>query len=286
MGSPIETPAEQSLIYLNHERDIERPIIHFSHANGYGPLTYSRFLKPFQASHSVIASRHRPLWSPMPDPESTESWEHFSDDILCSLGSVKHPVSSVGHSMGSATIVMAAHRKPELFKHLVLIEPALVPPSYYSILKLFGKHVAHRVPLVSRTLSRVDCWESPEQVYAHFRPKAVFKNISDEGLWDYINHGTYSDKEGKQRLLYSREWEARCYVLAHNIWPMLESLELPVLVIRGENSKTFSAATLKKLQNRAPQHSYLEVAGAGHLLPFEYPDSLAESISAWLERVS
>lgn len=278
----MTTDTAQSLVRIHGSPEDSGPVFHFSHANGYGPLTYSRFLEPFKSSHQVIASNHRPLWQPAQDPKATHSWLHFGEDVLAALATIAQPVSSVGHSMGSAAITMAASQRPSLFRHLVLIEPALVPASYYVILKLFGKHIANRVPLVSRTLNRIDSWESPEHSFAHFRPKSVFKNISDEGLWDYVNHGTYIDSDGRTRLIYSKEWEARCYLLAHNIWQMLIGLKLPVLIVRGSNSNTFSASTMKKLQKLAPQHSYLEVAGAGHLLPFEYPDRLASDILDWL----
>lgn len=272
----------QSLLHLNNPVTTDTPILHFSHANGYAPLTYSRFLEPFQSSYKIIASNHRPLWTPTPDPEAIESWEQFGFDIVSSLSSIDCSVTSVGHSMGCAATVIAASQQPELFRRLVLVEPALVPPSYYFVLKLLGKHIAQRVPLVNRTLKRVDSWASPDEVFAHFRPKSIFKNISDDGLWDYVSHGTYADSDGRSRLVYSKEWEARCYILAHNIWPMLKALKMPVLIIRGENSNTFSAASFKRLQSLAPQYSYLEVKDAGHLLPFEHPERLARDISSWL----
>lgn len=272
----------QSLIRIGDNIDSSAPIFHFSHANGYAPLTYSQFLSPYQTSHQVIASQHKPLWRPGLDPDATKSWLSFSDDILLSLGSIDEPVTSVGHSMGSAAITMAASQRPEHFKHLVLIEPVLVPTSYYVILRMFGKHVANRVPLVSRTLNRVDNWDSSEQCFAHFRPKSVFKKISDEGLWDYVNHGTFTDEEGRLRLVYSREWEARCYLLVYNIWKMLAQLQIPVLIIRGGESNTFTSDSMLKLRKMAPQHSFLEIPGAGHLLPFEQPDRLAEEIAEWL----
>ncbi len=272
----------QSLLRIGDNIDSRAPIFHFSHANGYAPLTYSQFLNPFQTSHQVIASQHKPLWRPGLDPEATKSWLSFSDDILFSLDSIDKPVTSVGHSMGSAAITMAASEQPALFNHLVLIEPVLVPTSYYLMLRMFGKHVANRVPLVSRTLNRVDSWDGLDHCFAHFRPKGVFKKISDEGLWDYVNHGTFSDEEGRLRLVYSKEWEARCYLLVHNVWNMLAKLKMPVLVIRAGDSNTFTAASMLKLKKLAPQHSYLEIPGAGHLLPFEQPQRLAQEISAWL----
>lgn len=276
----------QSLVRIGNNIDSSAPIFHFSHANGYAPLAYSQFLKPYQDSHQVLASQHKPLWRPALDPEATKSWLSFSEDIEHSLKGLEKPVTSVGHSMGSAAITMAASQRPEHFKHLVLIEPVLVPTSYYVILRLFGKHVANRVPLVSRTLNRVDNWDSPEQCFAHFRPKSVFKNISDEGLWDYVNHCTFTDDEGRLRLVYSKEWEARCYLLVHNIWKMLAQLKIPVLIIRGGQSNTFTSASMKKLQKLAPQHSFLEIPGAGHLLPFEQPQRLAQEIAAWLSAQS
>lgn len=98
----------QSLLRIGDNIDSSAPIFHFSHANGYAPLTYSQFLNPFQTSHQVIASQHKPLWRPGLDPEATKSWLSFSDDILFSLDAIDKPVISVGHSMGSAAITMAA----------------------------------------------------------------------------------------------------------------------------------------------------------------------------------
>lgn len=271
----------KSLLRIN-DKIGDSPIFHFSHANGYAPLAYLQFLNSFKDTYEVVASRHRPLWRPALDPDATKSWLDFGDDILDSLDALNQPVTSVGHSMGSAAITVAASQRPDLFRHLVLVEPVLVPSSYYLMLRLFGKHIANRTPIVSRTLNRVDSWDSPQDCFAHFRPKSVFKKISDEGLWDYVNHGTYCDDQGRFRLLYSKEWEARCYLLVHNVWQMLAQIELPVLVVRGGDSNTFTSAALEKLKKMAPQHSYLEVPGAGHLLPFEQPKLLAEEIAAWL----
>lgn len=262
------------------------PIFHFSHANGYGPLTYQQFLNPFKASYQVIASQHRPLWQPTPEPQSIDSWEPFAEDIVASLATVAGPVTSVGHSMGSAALVMAAAKQPELFKRLVLIEPVLVPGSYFLMIKLFGERLANKSPIVSRTINRVDSWNNYDEAFAHFRPKAVFKRIGDKALWDYVNHGTYRDADNKIHLAYSKEWEARCYLLIHNIWKLLAELSLPVLIIRGANSGVLSESAIKKMQRLGPQHQFIQVPDTGHLIPFEQPQILADHISAWLDSQS
>ena len=260
-------------------------IVHFSHANGYAPQTYAKFLDPFKQNSSVIASLHRPLWQSSPHPESVSSWREFGADVSELIGSLDQSVFSIGHSMGAAASVMAAAKMPSRFKGLILIEPALVPANYYRILRWFGPLIQARYPLITRTLNRVDSWDSPESTFAHFRPKPVFKGFSDEVLWDYVLHGTYADASGMTRLNYSKEWEARCYMLADNIWHDLRSLTIPVLVIRGAQSNTFAHKTCHTLQRVCPKFEFLEIPGAGHLLPFEKPEILSSAITDWIAKI-
>ena len=104
-------------------------------------------------------------------------------------------------------------------------------------------------------------------------------------LWDYVSHGTYTQPDGGVRLNYSKEWEARCYMLADNIWHDLRALSLPVLVVRGAHSATFTGKTYLALQRACPNFDYLEVADAGHLLPFEKPEALSSEINDWIAKL-
>lgn len=266
--------------------------MHFSHANGYPPQTYRKLLQEFEDQHAIIVSEHRPLWRPEIAPESLNSWQVFADDLEVALEAQEKPVISVGHSMGSAAVMMAAARRPELFKAIVLIEPVLVPRRFVLLLKIFRTLAKHKIPMVGKALNRVDCWADKTSAFNHFRPKPVFKEISDEILWDFVNHGLEDkflsgDSEAKSEvtLRYSKQWEAHCYSLVHNLWPLLPKLKVPVLAIRGETSNTLWPATWQRWQKMSPQHDYLEIKGAGHLVPFEQPHELAKGIKAWLEQL-
>lgn len=260
------------------------PRLHFSHANGYPPLAYSAFLQAFTGSHEVIASLHRPLWQPSPDPSTLRSWQVFGEDLIRVADQFDKPLISVGHSMGSAAILIAAARRPELFESIVLIEPVLVPRRFLLALRFFGRFAKHKIPLVRKTLERVDCWPDRQQAFEHFRPKFVFKDISDEVMWDYIQHGVCESKDGGFRLIYSKAWEARCYTLVHSLWRLLPQITVPVLAIRGQQSDTIFPAAWNKWQSKWPHHDFLEVEDAGHLLPFEKPEHLALEIQAWLKQ--
>ena len=258
------------------------PTFHFSHANGYPPMSYDALLSPFKDRYSVIASLHRPLWPNEKDPESFDSWETLGSDIVNLTAELDRPVVSIGHSMGSAAILMAAVQKPEYFRKIVLIEPVLIPRYAPFFLKKFPSFAKRRWPLARQTINRVDRWGSREAAFEHYRPKAVFKRISDDVLWDYINAGVTINNHGEYELTFTKEWELQCYLKVHNCWSLFKNLKVPVLIIRGSKSNTLSKRTWGKLKNIAPNNKYIEVPDCGHLVPFERPEIVASHISAWV----
>jgi len=257
--------------------------VHFAAANGYPPGAYRAFLEPFAKSHEVVASLHRPLWETPPELESFKSWDVFGEDVRQLVSELQHPVVSVGHSMGTAAILMAAIQRPELFSSMVLIEPVLVPRRFLLALSFFRRFRPDVIPLVKRTLSRLDRFSSRREAFDHYRPKRVFRQISDTVLWDYVQHGTKETAPGVFTLAYSREWEARCYTLVYNLWRLLPHLRVPTLAIRAQDSNTLSASSWNKWRAMASDVDFIEIEGAGHLVPFEKPEQLATTILNWIE---
>jgi len=262
----------------------EGPALHFAAANGYPPGAYRAFLEPFAENHELVASLHRPLWEPPPELESFRSWDVLGEDVCELVSQLQHPVVSVGHSMGAAAILMAAIQRPELFTSLVLIEPVLVPRRYLLGLRFFRRFRPEVIPLVKRTLSRVDRFSSRQEAFEHYRPKRVFRQISDAVLWDYVQHGTKEIEPGVFTLAYSRDWEARCYTLVHNLWRLLPQLKVPTLAIRAQDSNTLAVSSWSKWQSMSSNVDFIEIEEAGHLVPFEKPDQLASTILKWIEK--
>jgi pimeloyl-ACP methyl ester carboxylesterase len=258
--------------------------IHFSHANGYPPLCYKGLLSPFMRDYRLIASLHRPLWPQFAEPSSMNSWEQLGEDILDLLVEVEIPTISIGHSMGSAAILMAAVKKPEYFKKIVLIEPVLVPRFATIILGAFPSLARRAWPLARQTINRVDKWPNRGAVFEHFRPKGVFKRISDEILWDYVNEGTVINELGEYELIFNKEWELQCYLKVYNCWNLFKSLKVPSLIVRGSESNTLSKKAWDRLRKISPQSEYVEIPDSGHLVPFERPETLASEIIDWVNR--
>ena len=264
----------------------EGECLFFAHANGYPPLSYHSLLEPLTKSHQVIAGLHRPLWPEPDSPKSLRTWRVFGTDLESLLASRGQAVFGMGHSMGTAALISAAARRPELFKGLILIEPVLVPASYCWSLQMFKPLVRRTLPLVRRTLVRQQEWPDRQQAFDHFRPKVVFKRISDEVLWDYVNYGLAELDNGRVGLAFSREWEAACYLSVQNIWPLLDKLNVPILAIRAERSNVITQSSWQRWRDKYPQHRYEEIAGTGHLVPLERPHDILQLVSSWLAEQS
>jgi pimeloyl-ACP methyl ester carboxylesterase len=64
---------------------------------------------------------------------------------------------------------------------------------------------------------------------------------------------------------------------------MLPSLRLSALVIAGALDPLIPPALSREIADAVPGARWLEVAGVGHLLPWEQPATLAHAIDEWLE---
>jgi len=209
----------------------------------------------------------------------------MSDDLLEGLKGVgAKRVIGVGHSLGGVLTLYAAVRRPDLFSHLVLIDPTMLSPKLLwqiKFMKLFGLEA--RSFLVKGALKRKRTWENNEEAYQYFRERRLFKNWSDEMVRFYVKSMTGPSSEGGVQLIYPPEWEARIYkTIPTDVWKYPGQLKMPVLVIRGESSNTFTAESEKAFKKFNPSATFAVVPGAGHLVPQEKPEEVGKLLAEFL----
>ena len=101
----------------------------FSHANGYPPDSYRVLLTSLSENlgEPVSTHAHRPLVSDEPAPTFL-TWQTYASDLINRIERDEQgPVWLIGHSMGAASAVLAAARRPDLFAGIVALDPVLVP---------------------------------------------------------------------------------------------------------------------------------------------------------------
>jgi len=256
-------------------RDSALPPIVFSHGNGFPAGTYSRLFEAWrQAGHAVHAVErfgHDPRWP------VTSNWPHLRDQLIAFIeAEAGQPALLVGHSLGGMLSVMAASRRPDLARGVLLLDSPVIGGW-----RAHSLHMAKLTGLMPRitpariTRVRRQHWPSRATAREHFAAKSVFARWDPRVLDDYVTHGVVRD--GRQwSLAFDREVEARIYeTLPHHLGRLLarHPLRCPLAFIGGRQSVEARQAGVA-LTHRLAGNRFEWTAGT-HLFPMEHPDEAA-----------
>jgi pimeloyl-ACP methyl ester carboxylesterase len=130
---------------------------------------------------------------------------------------------------------------------------------------------------------RKPTFESRDVAAEHFRGRGAFATWVDSAFDGYIQCGLIGDDE--VRLACRPEVEADIYRAwrDHDTWDKLGSIDIPVLVMAGEESDTVPPDFAREQAAQFPKAGLEIVPGSGHFLPMERPDIVAERIRRLVE---
>jgi pimeloyl-ACP methyl ester carboxylesterase len=207
----------------------------------------------------------------------TEGWPHLVDQLI---ESIREPVYGVGHSLGGYLNYLAAVRRPELFRAIVLLDAPIIGAFRGGMLgatKRLG--IVDRVTPAGATRDRRSTWASREEAKAHFRARALFRHFTAECLDDYVNYGLV-EREGALHLKINPAIEYQIYrTIPHDMMKHLPKLRVPAVFIGGADSDVVRRVRLAGMK---PKFRMRKVPG-GHLFPFERPRDAATSIAQVLD---
>ena len=253
--------------------------IHFAHANGYPPESYRQLLSPLTNDYKVIGMLQRPLWDNS-DYNEIKNWHQLADDMIQFLDeqSLKGVVG-VGHSLGAIVSVLAASKRPDLFKKLILIEPVIFPKLMTAVNHLMPMSLRKKyVPVAKVALKRKDHWSTEQEIFDSYRKKKIFALLSDASIWDWIKAGIVPHKEGGVTLRFTKQWEAHIYATVTNVLDALDKLTVPFYIMRGAKTNVISDKMWTKLNRKYPTERLIEYKNATHLLPLELQETVANDI--------
>lgn len=261
-----------------------RQAIYFAHANAYPPASYQAIIDGLREMAPVISYLQRPLWPTPSEPETVTSWHDFADDVMGFFKQEKIThVLAVGHSMGAVSSFLAATKRPDLFKALVMIEPVVFSRGFCWLNRILPRFIRHQVPLIKKTLLRPDQWPSLQAAFDFHRRTRAFKRVSDEQLWQFINAGVKSDNTGTFRLAFDKHWEAHIYQTVTPFRKQLLQSTLPVLALRGAETDTIPAAFWQRWHSNN-NHQLVEIPNSSHLLPIERPEQVLSHVIPFIEK--
>jgi pimeloyl-ACP methyl ester carboxylesterase len=182
-----------------------------------------------------------------------------------------------GHSMGGASLLMAARRHPDLFAMLVLFEPI--------VLAAFPELSGVPSPLQIAARRRRPWFPSFDAAIANFAGKPPMNTFHPDALEAYVRGGLApvadDDHDGPVKLLCTPDFEADTFATSidHDTWDHLGEIATPTVVLAGTaDDSTGPAMAAPLIAEQLPNGHYEEHAELDHFGPFTHPTDVAEII--------
>lgn len=259
----------------------------FSHANSFPAGTYRLLFDAWRAAGYTVHAIEK--YGHDPEYPVTNHWPRLRDQLIhFAEVHAKEPAFFVGHSLGGFLSLLAAAKRPDLARSVLMIDSpiigGLLTPTI-RLAKLTGW--GERFSPASVSKGRRQHWPTKEAAHAHFASKATFARWAPEVLHDYIECGIEPSQAHGYTLSFRRDIETDIYnTIAHDIPGFLRRhpLRCPLAFIGGRQStevrQVGMAATERVAQGRV---SWVE---GSHLFPFERPMETAAEVIKWLKALA
>lgn len=261
------------------------PDIHFAPANGLPFKTYASFLRHLASKYTICGVDNRAVWPEQGDPPAAFDWHNHAEDLIAFLEyRYTQPIIGVGHSIGATVSLIAAIKRPDLFRSLVLIEPATVPNTLADLaMRVVPGILKKQLPIVKRARLRRPLWDSHQQFIDHHKTRRAFADLTEEAFADYASGGLAATEDDKLRLVFPPEWEAHNFLNVASIWNALNNIRVSTLLLRAERTYMYKQSYLDRREKRfSPTVSCQSLKGLGHLAPQQAPEHVASVALNWI----
>jgi pimeloyl-ACP methyl ester carboxylesterase len=256
-------------------------MIHFAHANGFPSDCYHMMFNELRVAYDV---NYVSMVGHSDDYPISENWSHLVDELIESVMYHRQsPVVGVGHSLGGVLTLLAASKRPDLFKQVILLDAPVFGFSKSMTIRLIkGLGLIHLATPSKRSAKRKAIWNNLEEAKAYFLKKPLYQSFHPECLEDYLQHALIQRADKKYQLRFCREKESLIFkTVPHSVYRNIKKLSVPVSLIYSESSHIITAYELRNMKKKFGVITY--ACKGSHLFPLEHPKQTAALIQNAIE---
>jgi pimeloyl-ACP methyl ester carboxylesterase len=204
-------------------------------------------------------------------PYDRELFDRQLGDLLDCL-EISNPVNLIGLSMGGVISSTFTVRHPERVARLGLFDPAGFPLGYSMVFKLM------KVPGLGEFVTSIFGSANLENSVASdfYRPKNLAPFL--------MKYRPQMQYKGFRRALLSTMRKNKALYDSHEIYQQLGQLDLPVILIWGEQDLAVPFVHSETFIKIVPQAEFHPVALSGHIPHYEHPEIVNPSLIEFLKR--
>ncbi len=250
------------------------PEVFFAHANGIPAKTYQALFKHLEIEQvDYIEHLGADLRQPL------KGWQPLVTNIIQKLeASQTQPVIGIGHSLGGYLLLWAYQKRPELFSQLVFLDPPIFRPTKRLVLgTVRAMGLAGRlIPPANKARMRKDTFDSIDEAYAYWRPKALFQSFDSESFDLYVKHALVAN-DSQYSLAIPKIVE---YQIFKNTPSKVgkKNIAIPSHFIYGKSSDVLARKDVLWLQKKFTDTQFVPFSG-GHMFPLDQPKQTAQLIN-------
>jgi pimeloyl-ACP methyl ester carboxylesterase len=255
-----------------------KDIIHFSHANGFPASTYRTIFAELADDYDI---RSIERYGHDPRFPVTRDWPNLVDQLLDDISrDTQRKVWLVGHSLGGYLSLLAACKRPQWVKGVVMLDSPVIAGWKTGLLRVSQwTGLDERLSPAAATKKRRTHWASRDEAWRHCHSKPAFARWDERMLSDYIDFAIpQAQPNGARSLAFDRHVEYLIYrTLPGTLGARVaHGAPVPVGFIAGTHSREVRHVGLEMTRRVVGQH--FEWMDGSHLFPMERPIETAHAI--------
>ena len=251
--------------------------LHFAHANGIPGASYQAVFDRLPEFDCFAIPRfgHDPRFA------NLANWDQLPDELIAYIESrTDQPVLGVGHSLGSVVTFMAACRRPDLFRGVLMLDPPLLWGRYALLswlLKRIGK--IDDITPAGKSKFRRRHWPDAAAARAYFESKPLFR-FHPDSFEAFFAAAVVEAEDGGVKLFFDVDTEVEIFRNTPDNLRRQKRPDLPMKVVYADKSD----ASLEKMVLPFCRHFNIahEKISGEHMFPLQQPDLAASLIRSFV----